>query len=144
MRDNGDKLYRIGTGFSKMLQMVNVENKDGNDKKLNGASMQNSQDYFGNISVGLKDDDKGNEGSNASPRDDVVSSKHTLNVSHSLPQIKKRKTCHTMEYGRDEVVVNNNNNSNLDEGKGDDMEDKSKPKIMKITKKQKETSINKG
>ena len=152
MRDNGDKLYRIGTGFSKMLQMVNVENnKETIDKKSNNivVMQNNSQDCFGNISVGIKDDSQVNEGlNNMSPRDDIVSNinsnKHTLNVSHSLPQIKKRKTCYTMEYGRDEVVVNNNNNSNLDEGRGDEMEDKNKPKIMKITKKQKEMNGNKG
>ena len=143
MRDNGDKLYRIGTGFSKMLQMVNVENnKEIIDKKTNAEN-----NAFGNISVGIKDDVQGNEVlNNMSPRDDGVinnnNGKHTLNASHSLPQIKKRKTCYTMEYGRDEVVANNN--SNLDEGRGDEMEDKNKPKIMKITKKQKEMNGNKG
>ena len=45
--------------------------------------------------------------------------KHTLNASHSLPQIKKRKTCYTMEYGRDEVVVNNNNNDNREDENDD-------------------------
>jgi hypothetical protein len=43
MRDPNDKLYRIGNGFSKMLQMINLDNNNANKNNF-----QTSYDFYKN------------------------------------------------------------------------------------------------
>lgn len=45
MRDPNDKLYRIGNGFSKMLQMINVDQTPGN-QQVGQRQMQTSYDFY--------------------------------------------------------------------------------------------------
>ena len=139
MRDSNDKMYRIGTGFSKMLQMVNVENcyspKDAIDKKL-GSGLQSGTDFYVD-NKNIKDENV-HESILLSPKNEAQSNLQMYNVNHSLPQIKgKRKTSYSVEYGKDEVI-----GGQIDEVRYEEGDDKGKPKIMKIVKKQKDIIIN--
>jgi hypothetical protein len=44
MRDPNDKLYRIGNGFSKMLQMINVD--QAGNQQVGQRQMQTSHDFY--------------------------------------------------------------------------------------------------
>ena len=57
LRDQGDKVYRLGNGFSKMLQMIQIEE---NDKKnnVNNNNIQNElSDYVKNMKTEKSDID---------------------------------------------------------------------------------------
>lgn len=132
-KDPNDKLYRIGNGFSKMLQMVSIENggvntKDGVDKNTS-ANYNSIQEFYKENKI-EREINKGEVENNfLSKRED----NNSINKSMGLPKIKgKGKIIDSSDYGRDEVL-------------GDKMEDqlededtaKDKPKIMKIFKKNK-------
>jgi hypothetical protein len=127
-KDTGDKLYRMGTGFSKMLQMVNV---DQNTNSINNTTMlvsprnaitdRKHNDNIQQSDTHIKEDNNNNQYAS------------TLKESNSLPHIKcKRKmnatTCDGF-YGKDEVVGMQMEDNDNDE--------RSKPKITKVIKKQK-------
>ena len=64
LREPNDKLYKIGNGFSKMLQMLNFDNMDpnmnlsqGND---NGNNFIHSHNINDNINKNLNNNNKGN------------------------------------------------------------------------------------
>ena len=64
LRDPNDKIYKIGNGFSKMLQMLNFDNMDpnmnlsqGND---NGNNFIHSHNINDNINKNLNNNNKGN------------------------------------------------------------------------------------
>ena len=141
-KETGDKLYRLGTGFSKMLQMVNVESHNNNinttivsprdisERKVNGSG----NDVIG-CYVNNKDEIQAYEG----VKDETtinINNNHNLNGSHSLPQIKGKRKMNTTTmdgfYGKDEVV-----GMHLEEVRMDENEERNKPKITKVIKKQK-------
>ena len=144
-KEAGDKLYRIGTGFSKMLQMVNVDQNNNTimvsprdtttERKVNGSG----NDVAG--CHGSKDELQGYEGTNVNVKDETININNNqymsnLNGSHSLPQIKGKRKMNvaSMEgcYGKDEVV-----GLHLEEARLDENEERNKPKITKVIKKQK-------
>lgn len=128
-KDTGDKLYRMGTGFSKMLQMVNVDQNSNNS--INTTILVSPR----NATTDRKNNDniQGCDDNNNNNNNNINQYASTLKESHSLPHIKfKRKmnatTCDGF-YGKDEVV-----GMHMED---DDNEERSKPKITKVIKKQK-------
>jgi hypothetical protein len=122
-----------------MLQMVNIENcyspKDVTDKKF-GTGLQSGTDFYVD-NKNIKDENV-HESILLSPKNEAQSNLQMYNVNHSLPQIKgKRKTSYSVEYGKDEVI-----GGQIDEVRYEEGDDKGKPKIMKIVKKQKDIIIN--
>ena len=127
-KDTGDKLYRMGTGFSKMLQMVNVDQNSNNsiNTTILVSPRNATTDRKNNDNIQGCDDNNNNN-------NNINQYASTLKESHSLPHIKfKRKmnatTCDGF-YGKDEVV-----GMHMED---DDNEERSKPKITKVIKKQK-------
>ena len=117
-----EKLYRLGNGFSKMLQMIQI---DENDKKNVATSMQNSE---------------GNEGSNI-PKDDNLG-KTVENVKKGLPKIKMNQT---RSYFHTISNINNINpeedNINLKKALNKEADEQNnQPKITKIYRMSKENS----
>ena len=55
LRDQGDKAYRLGNGFSKMLQMIQVEEND--KKNVNNNIQSELRDYVKNIKTEKSDID---------------------------------------------------------------------------------------
>ena len=130
-KDTGDKLYRMGTGFSKMLQMVNVDQNSNNsiNTTILVSPRNATTDRKNNDNIQGCDDNNNNNNNN----NNINQYASTLKESHSLPHIKfKRKmnatTCDGF-YGKDEVV-----GMHMED---DDNEERSKPKITKVIKKQK-------
>ena len=83
LREQGDKVYRLGNGFSKMLQMIQV---DENDKKPTNNNQNELSDYVKNIRTEKSDIDLMNS--------DMSMNKTTPNKwfkspQKNLPKIKK-------------------------------------------------------
>lgn len=132
-KDPNDKLYRIGNGFSKMLQMVSIENggvnnKDGIDKNTS-ANYNSIQDFYKESKI-EREINKGEVENNfISKRED----NNSVNKSMGLPKIKgKGKIIDSSDYGRDEIL-----GEKMEDQLEDEENTKDKPKIMKIFKKNK-------
>ena len=148
MKDPNDKVYRLGNGFSKMLQMVQL---DENDKKNTGmVTQQNNKEFnLGNklLKLDKVDSNLNKDIINLGPIKTENSS--SSNNNKTLPKIKGNNTMTNF------TRKNNNNNLNENFGKnkqennsmkeneadeqidfGDisDEDEEKKPKIMKITK----------
>jgi hypothetical protein len=121
-KDPNDKLYRLGNGYSKMLQMIQI---DENEKKnINGyQTYTDFNDVIKQINNPLK-----NEGNN-----DLLSSRAK---GLGLPKIKdKKKVKQSSEnINNDDLVKINNLNSNGEESE----EEGNQPKITKIYRMTKE------
>ena len=146
LKDPGDKAYRLGNGFSKMLQMAQL---DENDKKNAGMATQQNNHEF-NIGSKLLKLDKVE--SNLNNNVNLGQIKTDLNNNNkSLPKIKgnntmtnfTKKNNNTMENVGKSKKGNNllkeiETSEQLDmKNYSDDDEDR-QPKIMKITKINKE------
>ena len=145
LKDPGDKAYRLGNGFSKMLQMAQL---DENDKKNAGMATQQNNHEF-NIGSKLLKLDKVE--SNLNNNVNLGQIKTDLNNNKSLPKIKgnntmtnfTKKNNNTMENVGKSKKGNNllkeiETSEQLDmKNYSDDDEDR-QPKIMKITKINKE------
>jgi len=124
-----EKLYRLGNGFSKMLQMIQV---DENDKK-NVATTMNSQN---NETVGSKDDNfiktSDNIGTNANFKKELPKIRASMNQTksyfHTVTNINN--------FNPDEDS-NTNNRRNSVAKKEEDQSNQ--PKITKIYRMNKET-----
>jgi len=116
LRDQGDKIYRLGNGFSKMLQMIQV---DENDKK-NNNNINELSDYVKNMKTEKSDID-------------VISGEMQLNKTttnnwykspqKNLPKIKKgmlikAKSGINITESINETNINNKNNNNINNGGG--------------------------
>ena len=116
LRDQGDKIYRLGNGFSKMLQMIQV---DENDKK-NNNNINELSDYVKNMKTEKSDID-------------VISGEIQLNKTttnnwykspqKNLPKIKKgmlvkAKSGINITESINETNINNKNNHNFNNGGG--------------------------
>ena len=89
-RDNVEKPYRMGDGFSKMLKKLNINNNNNNFVK----------EEIVNISLDdYKDDDF-----------NVKSSSNTKNIKMTLPKVRLNTQQNSM--GKNNINNNNNNNSN--------------------------------
>ena len=116
-----EKLYRLGNGFSKMLQMIQI---DENDKKNVATSMQNNE---------------GADGFN-SPKDDF--GKTAENAKKSLPKIKSNMN-QTRSYFHTVSNINNINPeedyNSLKKAMNKEIEEQNnQPKITKIYRMNKE------
>ena len=146
LKDPNDKIYRLGNGFSKMLQMVQL---DENDKKNIGMITQQNNNEFiiGNKILKLDKID-----SNFNNEINIGHIKTEINNNNkNLPKIKGNNTA--TNFSKKNINENNNNknkqgnnlmkeNENIDLiDKNDiisDEDEENKPKIMKITKINKE------
>ena len=146
MKDPNDKVYRLGNGFSKMLQMVQL---DENDKKNTGmVTQQNNKEFnLGNKLLKLdKVDSNLNNNVNLGP---IKTDNSNSNSHNTLPKIKGNNT--VSNFNRKNNVNNigenagknkeenltmkeNENDEQIDMGDISDEDDDKKPKIMKITK----------
>ena len=148
LKDPNDKAYRLGNGFSKMLQMVQL---DENDKKNQAMLTQlNNQEFnLGNKLLKLdKVESNLNNDINIGPIKTEINNNHK-----SLPKIKGNNTMtnFTKKNNNNQSIENigknkqgNNNvkdmetNEQIDMNDFSDDEEEKKPKIMKITKINKE------
>ena len=147
MRDPNDKLYKLGNGFSKMLQMIQV---DENDKKNTGTVTQQNNNK--QLSIGSKfmkmDKLDGNvttwTTSNAGP---IKTETTSFGNNHkALPKIKANSTMnnfakHTIDNKN--MTANNFTHENAIQQKEgsdgyDDIVEDEQPKITKISKINKE------
>ena len=131
-REPNDKLYRIGTGFSKMLQMVSIEG--GGQKEVidkNASANFNSLQEFYKDNKNEKDVNENNE--SMIKNEENVNPPINVNKSMGLPKIKgKGKMNLSGEFGKDEVL-----GDKMEEQYEDEELAKEKPKIMRIFKKSK-------
>ena len=121
-----EKLYRLGNGFSKMLQMIQV---DENDKKNVATSMQNNMVY-----------NDGNEVNNNNIKDDF--GKTSENYKKGLPKIKSNMN-QTRSYFHTVSNINSINpeedNMNMKKNLAKEIEEQNtQPKITKIYRMKKE------
>ena len=136
LKDPNDKIYRLGNGFSKMLQMVQL---DENDKKNTGmVTQQNNEFNIGNKLLKLDKID-----SNFNNNNDLINIgpfKTDINNSNNnklLPKIKGNNTGNNFNKNKQKnILKENNNNEHFEEEEYN--EDDKEPKIVKITKINKE------
>ena len=147
LKDPGDKAYRLGNGFSKMLQMAQL---DENDKKNAGMATQQNNHEF-NIGSKLLKLDKVESNLNNNVNLGQIKTDLNNNNNKSLPKIKGNNTMTNFTKKNNNTVENvgkskkGNNllkeietSEQLDmKNYSDDDEDR-QPKIMKITKINKE------
>ena len=118
LRDPGDKLYRMGNGFSKMLQMLNFDNSGNvslSPHIINEAGNNNSNESFSRVPSAMpgkvRDNNFGNNLFN--------NSNNNINMR---PGIKKRIQSAKPKIRNDlkKNMTMNNMNSNLNIGKNGD------------------------
>ena len=154
LRDSNDKLYRLGNGYSKMLQMLNVEENDKKNISSAGLGM-NFKEELGNI---IKKNEKNDFGDFNSDLNNNINFNKTMgNFSKSpknnFPLIKKKfllknksDNNYLDDYKTDEAKNQRNKNSELSDIKGtqnfgtntENIDDEviiNSPKISKIIKK---------
>ena len=91
LRDPNDKLYRLGNGYSKILQMLNIEENDKKNISSAGLGM-NLKDEFGNI---IKKNEKNENGDlNNDLTNNIIFNKTAGNLfkspKNNFPLIKKK------------------------------------------------------
>ena len=130
----GDKLYRLGNGFSKMLQMIQT---DENDKKNVGVNSPSQGDF--NINAMSRTD--GNSGSSSNIKaPDTSGNKKNLPIIRNTSQMN-----HSKSHFNSMTNINNNNeleaikqnengnNANtIEVGEEDETDLLRRPKITKI------------
>ena len=143
LRDPNDKVYRLGNGFSKMLQMIQV---DENDKKNTGMVTQQNTNNELNLSNKLmkleKVDGNVNTGVNIGS---IKTESNNVGVNNHkiLPKIKGNNTVsnfsknnNTTSNAKKNLTGNNftqeNGGEQIDINDGTDEEEEEKPKITKI------------
>ena len=154
LKDSNDKSYRYGSGYSKMLQMINIEENDKKNMSSFGIGM-NFREELGNI---IKKNEKNDFGDFNSDLNNNINFNKTMgNFSKSpknnFPLIKKKfllknksDNNYLDDYKTDEAKNQRNKNSELSDIKGtqnfgtntennDDELIINSPKISKIIKK---------
>ena len=146
LRDPNDKVYRLGNGFSKMLQMIQV---DENEKKNTGTvTQQNNNELNLNSKLMKMEKKDGNVNTAVS----IGPIKTENNNNHKiLPKIKGNNTVsnfnknHINTMGNANRNLSGNNFSQENDGEqidlkdgSDEEEEEEKPKITKIVKVNKE------
>ena len=143
LRDPNDKVYRLGNGFSKMLQMIQV---DENDKKNTGMVTQQNTNNELNLSNKLmkleKVDGNVNTGVNIGS---IKTESNNVGVNNHkiLPKIKGNNS--VSNFGKNNNTTGNvkknltgnnftqeNGGEQIDINDGTDEEEEEKPKITKI------------
>ena len=147
LRDPNDKVYRLGNGFSKMLQMIQV---DENDKKNTGTVTQQNNNELSLPNKLMKMEKKDG---NVNAAMNIGAIKTESNNNHKLlPKIKGNNTVsnfnknniNTMGNSNRNLTANNfseeNDGKQIDvkDGTDEEEEEEEKPKITKIVKMNKE------
>ena len=150
LKDPNDKVYRLGNGFSKMLQMVQL---DENDKKNMGMATQLNNNEFNLGSKLLKLDKVDTNLPNDNNYGQIKTElNNTDNKEKSLPKIKGNNTMTNFTKKNNNNTVENisktkkgNNfmkeidtSEQLDMKNFSDDDEEKQPKILKITKINKE------
>ena len=115
VKDPNDKLYRMGNGYSKMLQMIQI---DENEKKMNTNNMTKTE-FFSGLDM-----------SDFSGKKTNTISGMNKTLQKSLPKLKRKKMKKKVNTTDTE---NNNANANDESDDGED-----DPKITKIFRLNKE------
>ena len=113
LRDSNDKLYRLGNGYSKMLQMLNVEENDKKNMSSAGLGMNFKEDLANMV----KKSDKNENGDLSSDLTNNINFNKTMgnlfkSPKKNFPLIKKK----FLAKNRSEI-------GNLDEYKNDKVEE---------------------
>ena len=116
VKDANDKLYRMGNGYSKMLQMIQV---DENEKKINNPNNMTRTEFFSGLDM-----------SDISSKKMNTLSGMNKTKQKSLPKLKRKKMKKKVNNTESD---NNNININDDSDEGDE-----EPKITKIFRLNKE------
>jgi chromosome segregation ATPase len=132
VKDPNDKLYRMGHGFSKMLQMIQV---DENDKKSAFQSYNELNEISKNKNTLTKTDffnGSGIDGSDLSPHSKNMKNFNNLTINNmnkttqkSLPKLKK----HKLKKKNPNMTADSEQNLNNPD---DSEENEDEPKITKI------------
>ena len=113
LRDSNDKLYRLGNGYSKMLQMLNVEENDKKNMSSAGLGMNFKEDLANMV----KKSDKNENGDLSSDLTNNINFNKTMgnlfkSPKKNFPLIKKKI-----------LAKNKSEIGNLDEYKNDKVEE---------------------
>ena len=118
VKDTNDKLYRMGNGYSKMLQMIQVDENEKKKEQGNNINNMTKTEYFNGFDV----DD-------FSQKKMKTISSMNKTMQKSLPKLKRKKM---------KKKINNtdtdNNNINLNDESDDPEEDPKITKIFRINK----------
>ena len=144
---NGEKFYRVGNGYSRLLQMVNFDNNgnvilnpfsnnNGNNNNINNIENNKSNDLNKSLSgERINSTSRSKKGSKERNKSiDIIQSRNDENkLNKRLPEIK----C-SMSSDNFEKLYNNNiriNNPNISIGGNNTSYNFQNSKIMKILKK---------
>ena len=116
VKDPNDKLYRMGSGYSKMLQMIQI---DENEKKMNSNRMTKTE-----LFSGLDMPDFSGKKNNT-----INSMNKTL--QKSLPKLKRKKVKKKIN-----TTDTENNNININDESDDGEDDPKITKIFRVNKEQ--------
>ena len=133
-KDQNDKYYRLGNGFSKMLQMLNV---DENEKK-NASNIQKTINANNSeINLANKLNENNTSKSNLSIIKTEINNENNNNI---LPKIKGNNTSNNFmknNNSNNKNITSGNNTENVEEqniiNEGNNEKD-ARPKITKISK----------
>ena len=133
-KDSNDKYYRLGNGFSKMLQMLNV---DENEKKNASNIQKNINANNSEINVANKLNENNASKSNLSAIKTEINNENNNNI---LPKIKGNNTSSNFTKNNNtnnKNITSGNNTENVEEqniiNEGNNEKD-DRPKITKISK----------
>ena len=136
MRDPNDKLYRLGNGFSKMLQMIQV---DENDKKNMGTVTQPNNNDLNKLMKLDKLDSNANTATNMNVGINKTENNNNTGNNKILPKIKPNNTA--TNFGRNNNINKNinmisSNENPIEQNEINDIsdEEEEQPKITKIVK----------
>ena len=130
MRDPNERLYRIGSGFSKMLQMLNVDQvQNTNQNPTQHSHLHQPNQQRGKTATGFRPSPHKHD-----YQDDIESIPltHSQHKSGSkLPDVKNKGLKRIMDnnLSADEISMMDNHDDYID--------DPHQPKIVKIYKKAK-------
>ena len=117
VKDPNDKLYRMGNGYSKMLQMIQV---DENEKKKDGNNINMTKtEYLSGFDI-----------SDSQKKMKTISSMNKT-TQKSLPKLKKKKIKKKVN-----TTDSENNNINLNDDSDDGDDDPKNTKIFRLNKEQ--------
>ena len=150
LKDPNDKVYRLGNGFSKMLQMVQL---DENDKKNMGMATQLNNNEFNLGSKLLKldkvdtnlpnDNNYGQIKTELNNKDNKEKSLPKIKGNNTMTNFTKKNNNNTVENISKTKKGNNfmkeiDTSEQLDMKNFSDDDEEKQPKILKITKLNKE------
>ena len=116
VKDPNDKLYRMGSGYSKMLQMIQI---DENEKKMNSNRMTKTELFSG---LDMPDF--------SGKKNNTISSMNKT-LQKSLPKLKRKKVKKKIN-----TTDTENNNININDESDDGEFDPKITKIFRVNKEQ--------